>query len=236
MDLNNILISIILQTDSVMKKLLLSLMLLSAITVNSQDRGYSHYWHQRVSLFEELPISSKDIVFVGNSITDGGEWSELLGNKNVKNRGISGDITLGVYDRLESITKGKPKKVFILIGVNDLARKSTIDEIANNIELVVRKIKEDSPKTEIYLQSVLPMSDEPKTFQGHTSRYSEVKPLNALLQKLANDESLTYIDLYTHFIDPSTGKIDLKYSNDGLHLMGAGYKLWASIVKPYMNK
>ena len=48
--------------------------------------------------------------FCGN----GGEWAELLNNKRVKNRGISGDICQGVYDRLDPILKGKPAKIFPL--------------------------------------------------------------------------------------------------------------------------
>ncbi|MGL4993515.1 MAG: GDSL-type esterase/lipase family protein [Bacteroidales bacterium] len=219
-----------------MKTTLFSLILLSIVTIQAQAKGYSHYWYQRTSLFEKLPTSTKDIVFVGNSITDGGEWCELLGNKNVKNRGISGDVTMGVYDRIYTITNGKPKKIFLLIGVNDLAGKSSIEEVANNIELIVKKIKNESPKSEIFLQSILPMSDEPKSFKEHTSRHSEVQPLNSLLRNIANNEKITYIDLYSKFVDPSTGKINLKYSNDGLHLMGEGYELWASIVMPYVNR
>lgn len=62
-------------------------------------------------------MTSKDIIFLGNSITNGGEWSELLNNKHVKNRGISGDICMGVYDRLDAVLKGKPAKIFLLIGI-----------------------------------------------------------------------------------------------------------------------
>ncbi|MGL4851743.1 MAG: GDSL-type esterase/lipase family protein [Phocaeicola sp.] len=219
-----------------MRKLLFTLLLAASACITAQERSYSTYWHQRATLFETLPITSKDIVFVGNSITDGGEWCELLNNKHVKNRGISGDVSMGVYDRLEAIIQGKPKKIFILIGVNDLPRKTAIEEIANNINRVIEKIKEQSPKTKIHLQSVLPMSDEKNMFQGHTERLGEVASLNALLKKVAEKEAITYIDLYSKFINPETGKMDLRYTNDGLHLLGAGYQLWASIVKPYVNK
>lgn len=67
----------------------------SLSTFGQTGRRYSTYYYQRVSLFEQLPISSDDILFIGNSITDGGEWSELFQNSHVKNRGISGDTTWG---------------------------------------------------------------------------------------------------------------------------------------------
>jgi hypothetical protein len=49
-----------------------------------------------VELFRSYPNSNKDIIFLGNSITAGVNWAELLNNPYAKNRGISGDITFGV--------------------------------------------------------------------------------------------------------------------------------------------
>ena len=92
-----------------MKRIVLLLLgLLLALPQFAQERKYSTFYEQRATLFEELPVTSKDIIFLGNSITNGCEWAELFQNKNVKNRGISGDICMGVYDRLDPIVKGKP--------------------------------------------------------------------------------------------------------------------------------
>lgn len=181
-------------------------------------------------------MTSKDIIFLGNSITNGGEWSELLNNKHVKNRGISGDICMGVYDRLDAILKGKPAKIFLLIGINDVSRGTSADTIVNRIGMITQKIKQDSPKTKLYLQSILPVTDHYKMFGGHTSRWQEVKKINEGLMYLADKENVTYIDLYSHFVDEKTGKMNIEYTNDGLHLLGKGYLKWVDIVKPYINK
>ncbi|MGL5317175.1 MAG: GDSL-type esterase/lipase family protein [Bacteroidales bacterium] len=218
-----------------MRKLLMAL-LLSASLSSVAQRGFSTYWHQRASLFEELTITKKDIVFVGNSITDGGEWFEFFNNPRVKNRGISGDRTVGILDRLDHIVKGTPKKIFLMIGINDLSHGTPVDTIAGNIALIVDQIREKSPKTKVYLQSVLPVSDEKKMFGSHTAKAKDIEPLNALLKTIAEERKITYIDLYSRFINPETGKMNLKYSNDGLHLLGAGYTFWAEIVKPYVNE
>ena len=82
---------------------------------------YNQFYYQRATLFEKLPIDSDDIVFLGNSITNGCEWHELFNNPNIKNRGISSDVSMGVYDRLDPIIKGKPAKIFLMIGINDIA-------------------------------------------------------------------------------------------------------------------
>src|SRR5688572_21180522 len=83
------------------------------------DSLFSTYYQQRVTHFKSLPNTKGDIVFIGNSITDGGEWNELFNDLKIKNRGISGDVSTGVLHRMDEIAQRKPAKVFLLIGVND---------------------------------------------------------------------------------------------------------------------
>ncbi|WP_297238173.1 GDSL-type esterase/lipase family protein [uncultured Porphyromonas sp.] len=209
---------------------LLCLLLIGA-PLSAQNRSRSTYWHQKQTLFESLPTSPEDIVMLGNSITDGGEWAEILHNVHVRNRGISGDTTDGVLQRLGSITDGRPAKLFLMIGINDFAQGISGDSIARNIEQIICRIKAESPETEVYVQSILPISDEITLFPGHKAHMSEVAPTNAMIRAVCERQGVTYVDLYSSFVT-SDGKLDLKYSNDGLHLLGEGYKLWGSIIKP----
>ena len=217
-----------------MKKTALLLFIISTILVSAQEK-YSTFYHQRVSLFEKLEVTSDDIIFLGNSITNGGEWSELFNNSNVKNRGISGDVCPGVLDRLEPITTGRPKKIFLLIGINCYAKGGSSASIITGIEKIIERIQTESPHTEIYLQSVLPVNDSFGMFEGHTKHWREIKPLNKNLETLAKVKKIEYIDLFSHFVEPGTEKLSTRYTNDGLHLMGEGYMKWVEIVEPYIN-
>ncbi|MDE5923438.1 MAG: sialate O-acetylesterase [Muribaculum sp.] len=221
-----------------MKKKLIFLMAILALasSIHAQERKYSTFYYQRATLFEELPVTSSDIIFLGNSITNGGEWAELFDNPHVKNRGISGDVCMGVYDRLDAILKGSPAKIFLLIGINDLDRGASADTIVERIGLIVDKIQKTSPDTKLYLQSVLPVSDHYNMFNGHTSRWQVIPEINNGIVRLAADRGVKYIDLYSHFVDNATGKMNIEYTNDGLHLLGKGYKKWVGIVKPYVDE
>ena len=130
-----------------MKYLAVCMLLLLCQWGHTQERKYSTYWYQKATLYEALPVVSTDIVFLGNSITDGGEWAELFGDARMKNRGISGDIAEGVYDRLDAVLGGKPAKIFLLIGINDVARGTSADTIVARILKIAKKIGEDSPRT-----------------------------------------------------------------------------------------
>lgn len=181
----------------------------------AQKEGkYSTYYYQRASLFEVLPVDSDDILFVGNSITDGGEWCELFQNPNVKNRGISGDTTQGVYDRLDALLKGTPAQIFLLIGINNVPRGESADSIAAGIRRIVQRIRQESPATEVLVQSVLPVTPQYGKFDGHTSRWQLVPEINRRVRRLAQEEKVTYIDLFSHFAD-AEGKMKPEYTNDG---------------------
>ncbi len=194
---------------------------------------FSTYYDQRELLFETLPTSHRDIIFLGNSITDGGEWSELFQNRHCKNRGISGDVCDGVLNRLATITKGQPAKVFLMIGINDLGRGGNPDTIAAKTRQIVRRIKAESPRTKIFLQSVLPVNDHYGMFEGHTARWKDIPVTNALLKQIAEEENVTYIDLFSLFAN-AEGKMNLDYTNDGLHLIGKGYEVWCNAIKRYL--
>lgn len=196
----------------------------------------SEYNYQRRSLFEQLPISSKDIVFLGNSITDGGEWSELLANPHVKNRGISGDRTDWMLDRLDPIVSGQPKKLFLLIGTNDLAANISAEEVLSNIRKIVERFQNESPRTKLYIQSVFPVNNAFKKYASKHGRHdADIITVNKGLQALCAEKGLVYIDLWTPLADEN-GKLNKAYTNDGLHLMGKGYLVWRDIVKPYVKK
>ena len=89
--------------------LLWAMMVLMCLTAAAQA-NQDPYYARRATLFDELPIGKKDIVMLGNSLTDGCEFNELLGNRHIKNRGIVGDIVQGLIDRIGPSIQGPPRK------------------------------------------------------------------------------------------------------------------------------
>lgn len=219
-----------------LKPLFFAAALLMVTSAFAQITGkYGTYYDQRELLFEAMPTSENDIIFLGNSITDGGEWCELFQNANCKNRGISGDITPGVLNRLETITKGQPAMIFLMIGTNDMNHGASNDSIARSLRTVVQRIKAESPRTRLIVQSILPTNDCYGLFTGHTKRWQDVAVINRMLKTITEEEGVTYLDLYSRFATPE-GKMDPKYSNDGLHLNADGYQLWKEIVEDEIGK
>jgi lysophospholipase L1-like esterase len=193
------------------------------------DSLFSTYYHQRVTLFNLLPGTKDDIIFLGNSITDGGEWSEIFNDLKVKNRGISGDNTVGIINRLDEIVKRKPAKVFLMIGVNDLAMNVSPDSIVKNILFIAGYIHQSNISTQLYIQSILPVNDAFGKFKTHTNKGMQVKQINDSLKINAHKYHFEFIDLYPSFCDKN-GELNAGLTNDGLHLKGEGYLLWKHLI------
>ena len=188
------------------------------------------HYRERVKSFSNEPIVTGKIIFLGNSITEGGNWPELIGDKTVINRGIGGDVTFGIIQRLDDVIIRKPSKIFILIGINDISKDFPDAVIINNYKTILQTLKTKSPSTKIYVQSLLPVNPAYKKFPQHYDKVEHVLAVNKLLQELAVAENVSFINLYPLFID-KFGRMDEKYTYDGLHLNSEGYKVWAAFLK-----
>lgn len=186
-------------------------------------------YRKKIEAFKTEGINKKDFVFLGNSITAGTDWAKLLNLPNTKNRGISGDITFGVLERLDQVILGKPSKVFILIGINDISRNIPDSIILRNYKSIISRIKEGSKKTKIYFYTLLPVNSSFNRFKNHYGKDEHILWLNSEIRKLA-DKKVTVINLYSYFLD-SENHLKAELTHDGLHLKPEGYQVWAEVLK-----
>ncbi len=195
---------------------------------NAVKRTGFHYY-ERTTLFNELPIPPDSIVFLGDSLTFRTEWSELFPGKNVINRGIGSDTTEGVLDRLDSVIAAQPKQIFLLIGVNDLKSRS-VSATIQNYSKIISRIQSESPKTEIFVQSLLPVNNKK---YGKILSNDKIRKMNTELRSLAENTGVQYIDLYSTFAE--NDQLPEKYTVDGIHLTGKGYIHWRETIKEYVD-
>lgn len=185
-------------------------------------------YDRKVSLFEMLAENDADVAMVGDSLTEGGRWEELFPNVKIINRGIGSDITSGVENRISSVIKTNPEKIFLMIGINDIALGIEQKNICQNTENIIKKILSELPDAEIYVQSILPVANDSINRQT-------ILNVNAELQEICVSNNITYIDLHSVFVTDS-GYMDAKFCDkDGLHLNGLGYKLWSENIEKYIK-
>lgn len=196
---------------------------------------FSSYYLDRKSLFDILPHNRDEIIFLGDSLTNRCEWSELLENQNVKNRGINGDNIYAVLKRLDQITASRPKKIFIMIGINDIIANESFDKIIYKYKLMLTTIKQASPDTKVFVQSVLPVNNSFKWTLSNNNAIlnNNIIIVNKELKILATQFQYEYIDL--HSLLSANNELIERFTNDGLHLNGEGYYVWKQAIMQYLD-
>jgi len=184
-------------TFSIITLIIFMLLCFSGITLaapSEQPWLVDPYYLQRIKAINTYPARPREILFVGDSITEGCDWKTVLNRDDVWGYGIGGDKTFGITQRLSMIAAVQPRKLFILIGVNDIRSGWTIDETIANYELLLKACKAQLPDTTIYIQSVMPMN-----FKIHDNEFVDgnvwVVLLNVKIKRLAQQYNYQYIDL-----------------------------------------
>lgn len=209
-----------------MRKSLLSLFSLFMLATTVLAQGVPFRRH-RYDGFKTHKLTSENIVFLGNSITNMHEWWEAFGNANIVNRGVNGAETPIMLEHLEATLVGRPKKIFFMMGTNDLGTSGMNDPafVAKSVRTALKRCKIESPETEVYFQSILPCT---------TNGVKDVKHIpitNDSIKKLCQEYGATYIDLY----DDLTDIANMKISYDGTHLTMSGYRTWCNKIAQYVG-
>lgn len=195
-----------------------------------KTKNLAGVYEHRKNHFKELPMHKDAIVMLGNSLTQSCEWSELLQNSKIVNRGIAGDMTGGLLLRLDEITQHQPAKIFLMIGVNDLSVHS-LEDILKNYESIVSDILLKTPSTKLYLQSILPVNNQVRN-SGKSN--SDIVFLNKKIENIASENGLVFLNLHPLFLDEE-GELNSDLTQDGIHLDASGYLIWKKELEKYLN-
>ena len=202
-----------------------------------EDPAYSQYcvkddnFDIRNYTYESLYSYPTDVVFAGDSIIERCEWAEIYPEYSVKNRGVGGDVISGLTARMKLISYTKPKKIFILIGVNDLINGTDPQTVSDRYRTLMDTIAENLPETKVYFYSLLPVS---RAFEDTGYVYnSRIESTNEDLKALCEEKGYTYIDLY-NVLKGDDGYLSEEDSKDGLHISGTGYKKFKETTDSYL--
>ena len=160
------------------------------------------------------------------------EW--LGGSADIQIRGICGELTGEMAMRFRrDVLQQQPSHVVLLGGTNDLGWNAQPAEIMRNLV----KMYESARASQVMLIPVTVPSirvdaagggpDAEAWIGQHLSRRAE---LNGLIQEYALSKGLPWIDLFMATVESTTGQLAAQYSNDGLHLTTAGYRLLAQLL------
>ena len=191
------------------------------------------YYPQKRNVEELVPVTPRNIVMLGNSLTERGYWSEYFQKERVLNRGIGGDCISGMIHRIDPIVEGQPRAIFIMGGANDLIFSKISDaKLLEQYERLLDIIARKSPRTKVYVQSLLPLNESmnEKQFGGKNARSVS---FNKCLREMAARRGLVYIDIGSAI--QRDGILPEELTFDGVHIKADGYRIWIEQIRPYVK-
>jgi lysophospholipase L1-like esterase len=196
------------------------------------------HYQSRVRSFQEQNAILQNVVLVGDSITEGFDVAKFFPGRRMLNRGIGADVIgnalppddkRGVLLRMdESFFNCSASDAFLLIGINDLGDGHTPEVMEAGYREIFQRVKTHLPRLRVHVQSVLPTRD------NHAKHNPAVNDVNARLQRLAKEFGYKYIDLHSLMKDDN-GELKKEFTEDGLHLNAAAYKIWKAEIERAMG-
>jgi len=205
------------------------------------------WWAQMYDIDSLCMNSGKtDLLIIGNSITQGWGGSRTLTTygpgqkaadkyfKDLKwiNAGISGDRTQHVAWRIINghYNACDPDTVVLAIGVNNF-NDNTADEIIKGIELDLNLIKNKIPRAKILLYGPLPTGTK-----AGSERRKKYNDIHKVIKEKESDSRINYISLLQTMTLKNGDLNPDYYSSDGIHLIPAGYYIWAGSISKFIKE
>lgn len=181
------------------------------------------------SIFSEADqLYFKDCVFIGDSITTGIELYGVTKDATVlADKGLN---TTSVMKYVSDVGKIKPKYIYIMLGSNDIGfANMTPDRLIANYDKFVKGVKDASPASVIFLQSVFPVT---KAFEVKRPAYTNenIDGYNARISQMAAENGVRYLNVAEALKDENN---DLRHEispGEGMHIEKKGYYIWLQYV------
>ncbi|MBQ9802065.1 MAG: hypothetical protein IJW51_03220 [Clostridia bacterium] len=191
------------------------------------ERFLQEYYNSKIAFYrdENEAYAEVDVAFLGDSLTDGYDLAHYYPQYKTANRGIGGDTTHGLLQRLEvSVYALQPKVAVLLIGCNNL------DTMLEDYESILKGLQENLPNTQVVLVSLTPMGKE-RAEKNEKAAYN-----NVIIKKLADKYDFAFVDLFSPLLDETTGEIRANYTTDGVHLTPLGYSVFTDALTPVLEE
>ena len=173
-------------------------------------------------------LPARDVVLLGDSLTEWGSWHEWLPDVQIRNHGVAGETSAEVLRRVGSAVVPAPALLYLLVGVNDLAMGVAQHRVVANVAAILDEVASRSPCTGVVVQSILPCWRELR---------DDLLSLNRSYRALVagRGHRCSYLDVWPALADQD-GVLAPDNTDDGVHLTTAGYAAWLSVLGPDIRR
>lgn len=170
--------------------------------------------------------SARTVVFLGDSITAAGEWSDWFPELTATNFGVSGNKTTDILNRIDQVVAAGPDEISLLIGTNNLGAGQSVDQVVDGVDSIVDALRRELPATRLLMQSIMPRGRE---------FACRIRRVNRRLRRIATAAHAEYLNLWPRMAT-WRGALRPEFTTDGLHLSESGYAAWLEELRPAVSR
>lgn len=167
-------------------------------------------------------MTAETVVFLGDSITQGGDWAAWFPELNAVNLGLGGSTSEDILERLGAVVAADPDEIVLLIGTNDLGMRRNVESLVRNVQSILVDLRRDLPGSRMLVQSIMPRGRE---------FADRIREANIHLRQFSATVHAQFLDLWPAMA-LDDGELNPTFSDDRLHLNDAGYEAWLSELRP----
>lgn len=229
----------IISTTLLVAGLVTTIVVFSSLLNNKKQKdNYQLYYDQKVAAYsvENANFSKGQIVFIGDSITDLYHLNDYYNDLPLAtyNRGIGGDTTQGVINRLKvSLYDIAPSEIVLMIGINDLNGGISSQTIINNYQTIINGIKTNLPDAKLFTMGIAPLAIS-FNYGDILAKNNQIIAINSEIKVLSEAKGYTHVNLYDSLKRDDENALKEEYTIDGIHLSEAGFAVWTNLLKPLL--
>lgn len=180
-----------------------------------------------------------DAVFIGDSRTEGFMIYENIDATFYTHKGLMVDtiFTNPVITEdgekitiMDALAKNSFNKIYIMLGINETGWQSSSLFIKKYGE-IIDSIKEIYPNAIIYVESILPVSEEVSLNHNYI-KMSKINEYNDLLKEVAKEKGVYYLDISSS-VENEQGYLPDDAATDGIHLNKNYCDKWLQYLKTH---
>ena len=197
--------------------------------IKRYQRDIDYYQKQN----KRMKDLSCDVLFLGSSTIN--MWDTIeqdFAPLKIIRRSYGGATLRDMLYNYPVIAQGYQPKQIVLYVENDLGtHKEGVNAVKcfDLFRIFIARLKEEYPTATLWVVSL-----KPSPAKAHELKDQQL--VNALLQQNAPLQGYTYLDI-THVMYDEAGTLRTNiYKEDNLHMNAEGYKLWTSVLRPYLLK
>ena len=229
-------------TSTILISILLFVSFSNVLTPKADEKTLGESLIENAPVVEVKPskkelLKYENIVFFGDSITEGYNLQKFYEEMPVINSGTSGLTTNDLLEIMkEDVYVFNPTKVVLLIGINDMNKTDDDLSIVENIKTITSSINEKRPKAKIYIESIYPVDrDRYSILVDNNVDNDRIRKVNKMIEELCKEKGYVFINMFDELNDPNLDKLIYEYSKDGLHLNDEGYVIVTKKLKSVLD-